>query len=187
MRNSRSSRKLPAAWLLHAALRVGGGEHAHVDAPGLRGADPLQFAGFKHAQQLGLLAQGNVGDFIEEERAAVGQFEAADAVGARIGECAFDVAEYLAFEGAFRQPAGIDGHQRHARARRSGVQQLGDDLFAGAVFAGDEHVGVGGANLGDQLQHRLHRGRAGDKVRHAFGAQQAVFEFELARAAQGLV
>ncbi len=56
-------------------LRIGGGEHAHIDATGLRGANALQFAGLKHAQQLGLLAHGDVGDFVEKERAAVGQFE----------------------------------------------------------------------------------------------------------------
>ncbi len=67
------------------------------------------------------------------------------------------------------------------------MEQLGDDLLAGAVFAGDEHVGVGGADLRDQFQDRLHGGSAGDELRHAFGAQQAVFELQLAGAAQGLV
>ena len=153
----------------------------------MRRAHALQFAGFEHAQQLGLLAQRDVGDFVEKERAAVGQFETADAVGARVGECAFHVAEDLALEGAFGQAAGVDGHQRHARARRSGVQQLGDDLLAGAVLAGDEHVGVRGPDLRDQFEHRLHGGRAGHELRHAFGAQQAIFQFQLARAAQRLV
>ena len=78
----------------------------------MRRAYALQFAGLKHAQQLGLLAQRDVGDFVEKERAAVGQFEAADAVGARVGECAFDVAEYFAFEGSLGQAAGVDGYER---------------------------------------------------------------------------
>ena len=104
-------------------LRVCGGENAHIDAAGLRGTDALQLAGFKHAEQFGLLAQGNVGDFVEKERAAVGQLEAADAIGARVGECAFDVAEDLALEGSFGQSAGVDGDQRHARrgAKRRGA------------------------------------------------------------------
>ena len=159
-------------------LGVGGGENAHVDAAGLRRAYALQLAGLKHAQQLGLLAQRDVGDLVQKKRAAVGQFEAADAVGARVGKCAFHVAEDFALEGALRQSAGVDGDQRHARARRSGVQQLGDNLLAGAVLAGDEHVGVGGADLRDQLEHRLHGGRAGDELRHAFGAEQAIFKLQ---------
>ena len=135
---------------------VGRGEDAHVDAACLRGADALELAGFENAQQLGLLANGDVGDFVEKERAAVGELEAADAIGAGVGECAFDVAEDLALEGAFREAAGVDGNQGHARAGRSGVEELGDDLFAGAVFAGDEDVGVGGTDLRDELEDRLH-------------------------------
>jgi hypothetical protein len=55
---------------------IGGGENAHIDAPSLRRADALQLAGLKHAQQFGLLAHRNIGNLIEEKRAAVGQFEA---------------------------------------------------------------------------------------------------------------
>ena len=97
------------------------------------------------------------------------------------------MAEELAFEGSFGHAAGVDRDQGHAGARRGGVKQTRDDLLARAVLAGDEDVGVGGADLRDQLEDRLHGGRAGDKVRHAFGAEQAVFEFQLAGAAQRLV
>jgi hypothetical protein len=72
---------------------VGGGDHADVDLAG--------GAGFEDAEELGLLADGDVGDLIEKEGAAVGQFEASDAVGAGVGEGAFDVAEELGLEGAF--------------------------------------------------------------------------------------
>ena len=65
--------------------------------------------------------------------------------------------------------------------------KLGHDLLACAVLAGDEDVGIGWPNLRDQFQHRLHGRRAGHKLRHAFGAQQAILHFELAGAAQGLV
>jgi hypothetical protein len=65
-------------------------------------------------------------------------------------------------------------------ARRGGVEQVGDDFFAGAVLAGNEHVGVGGADLRDEFEHRLHGGRAERSLRHAFGAEQAILEFELA-------
>ena len=67
------------------------------------------------------------------------------------------------------------------------MEQLGDDLLAGAMLAGNEHVGIGGADLRDEFEHRLHGRRADHELRHAFGAEQAVFEFKLARAAQGLM
>jgi hypothetical protein len=67
------------------------------------------------------------------------------------------------------------------------VKQLGDDFLAGAVLAGDKHVGVGRANLRDQLQHRLHGRRASHKLRHAFGTEQAILQLQLASAAQGMM
>ena len=60
-------------------LGVGGGENAHIDAPGLRGSHALQLAGFKNAQELGLLAHGDVGNLVEKQRApVVGQLEASE-------------------------------------------------------------------------------------------------------------
>ena len=97
------------------------------------------------AQQLGLQALRDVGDFVQEERAAVGHFEAAHAVGLGVGERALDVAEQLAFEDALGEAAGVDGDQRARGAQRDGVQRLRDQSLAGAVFAGDEDVGVGRA------------------------------------------
>jgi hypothetical protein len=71
---------------------------AHVHAQGAGGADALEFAGFQHAQQLGLLAQRDISDFIEENGAAVGEFEASDAVGAGVSKRAFYVAEEFTFK-----------------------------------------------------------------------------------------
>ena len=117
-RKKRSARKRPAS-ALGAQVGVGGGDHADVDVARGRGADALEFAGLEHAQQLRLLAERNVGDLVEEERAAVGEFEATDAVGARVGEGALDVAEELALEGALGERAGVDGDERAAaRAAR---------------------------------------------------------------------
>ena len=78
---------------------------------GLGGTDSLEVAGFDGAQELGLMLEGDIGDFIQEQRSAIGQFKAADAIGLGIGERAFDVAEDLAFKDPFREPAGIDRHQ----------------------------------------------------------------------------
>ena len=43
-----------------------------------------------------------------------------------------------------------------------------------------------GPTLRDQLEYRLHGGSGGNKLRHAFGAEQAILEFQLAGAAQRL-
>ncbi len=158
-----------------------------IDPPGLRRAHALQFAGLKYPQQLGLLPQRDIGDFIQKKCAAVGQFEAANAIGACIGKRPFYVAEDLALERALRQAARIHRHQRHARTRRSGVQQLGHDLLARAVLSGDQNVGVRRPHLRNQLQHRLHRRRPGHELRQALGPQQAVLHLQLPRPPQRLV
>ena len=143
-RNSRSWRNLPSAT---SACEVGIGrrEDAHIHAPRLRGADALELAGLEGAQQLGLQALRDVGDFVQEERAAVGHFEAAHAIALGVGERALHVAEQLAFEDALGQAAGVDRDQRARGAQRDRVQRLRDQSLAGAVLAGDEDVGVGRA------------------------------------------
>ena len=62
---------------LGAQVGVGGREDPHVDRAGAGIADPLQLAALEHAEQPGLLAQGQVRDLVEEEGAAVGHLEAA--------------------------------------------------------------------------------------------------------------
>jgi len=90
----------------------------------------------QHTKQLGLLAEGYVGDFVEEKSAAIGKLEAADAICTRISECALHVAEDFAFEGSLGKASGVDGNKRSAGAGRSGVEELGDNLLAGTMLAG---------------------------------------------------
>ncbi len=167
-------------------LRIGCAEQANVNSPSLRRAHALKFTGLKHPQQLGLLAQRNIGNLIEEKRAAVGQLKTADAVRTGVGEGALYVPEDFAFEGSLRQAAGIHGDERLASAGRGSVQQASDNFFAGAVFAGDEHVSVGRPDLSYEFEHWLHRGSLGDEFRHAFCPEEAVFKLELASTSQRL-
>ena len=60
----------------------------------------------------------------------------------RVGERALHVAEQLALEDALGQPAGVDRARAACSRAASRVQPAGDDLLAGAVLAGDEHVRV---------------------------------------------
>ncbi len=51
---------------------VGGGDDAHVDALGPRGAERPDLALLQDAQELGLQRGRQLGDLVEEQRAAVG-------------------------------------------------------------------------------------------------------------------
>ena len=96
-----------------------------------------------HAQQLGLQAAGDMSrNFIQEDRAAVGHLEAADALRHRAGEGAFFVAEKFAFEQVLRDGGAIDLDQRARGARAPGVDDVGQHFLADAAFAGDEHAAL---------------------------------------------
>ena len=127
----------------------------------------LELSGLEDPQELGLLARGHVGDLVEEERAAVGELEASDAVRARVGEGALDVAEELALEDALGDAAGVQRHERPRGAARGGVEGARDDALAGPVLPDDEDVRVGGPDALDHLEHRAHRRRLRDHLRLA--------------------
>ena len=58
-------------------VAVGRGDQAHVDLDRLDAADALELALLERAQQLHLHLDRDLADLVEEQRAAVGQLEAA--------------------------------------------------------------------------------------------------------------
>ena len=59
-------------------ILVRGGDDADIHALRAVAAEALEFLFLQNAQQFGLEVERKVADFIKKERAAVGQFEAAD-------------------------------------------------------------------------------------------------------------
>src|SRR5690606_19593261 len=84
---------------------VGGGEQAHVGAPGHRVADPLVHLLLDEAQQLGLQDQREIADLVQQQAAALGVADPAAGTGAGAGEGAAGVAEQLAFQQLRRRMA----------------------------------------------------------------------------------
>ena len=60
-----------------AQQAVGGGDDAHVERHRRAAAEALDFALLQHAQQLGLQRQRHLGDFVEQDRAALRLLELA--------------------------------------------------------------------------------------------------------------
>ena len=75
------------------------------------------------------------------------------------GERAGDVAEQLAFQQRFRQGAAGDFDERLVAAAAAAMDRAGDQRFAGAAFAGDQHGGPGVGDAVDHVEHRFMRGR----------------------------
>ena len=96
----------------------------------------------------------HVADFVEEQRAAVGLLEPADAllVGAR--ERALLVSEQLRFEEVLLQRGAVHLDEVARRAQRVVMNGAGDQLLAGSRFAADQHRRVALRHLLDDGEHR---------------------------------
>ncbi len=141
-------------------LAVGGRHHAHVDHDVVGSADAVDAVILEHAQELDLGGERQLGDLVEEERAAVRGLDAAHAPGAGVGVEARLVAEELALDQAFGQGAAIDRDERAVAPLAEAVQRARHQLLAGPGFPGDEHAEVG-AGGGERCADRPPASRVG--------------------------
>ena len=105
------------------------------------------------------------GDFIKEQRAAIGILEAAGPCPRGAGEGAGFIAEEFGVDQVFGQRRAVERDQRPGGAAAALVQQLCNDILARARGPGDQHRGRGigdGFNLGpDGLDRRAVADEAG--------------------------
>ena len=125
----------------------------------LLAADALELAVFDNAQQLLLHQPRGIGQFVQEQGAAVGALEPA-LVGAR---CAGERPGFVAEQFALEQRIG-DGRAVHLQIVpfppvREVMQALGDQFLARAALADDEHRLFQGRDLRDSLQNAQECGR----------------------------
>ena len=95
----------------------------------------------------------HLADLVEEDGAALGDFDQPLLVRVGAGERAAHVAEQLGLEQRLRHGAAVDGDERMLAPQRVEVHRARDQVLAGAGLAGDEHRAVG---LGDRLDHPEH-------------------------------
>src|SRR3954466_14966776 len=144
---------------------LGPGNHAHVDVDRLAAADALDRPVLDRAQQLHLHRQRYIVDVVEEQRAALGHFEAAWLVFNRAGERAALVAEELGLDQIFREQRAAHGDEGLVPAAARVMQQVGDYFLAGAALAGDDHAAVALADDLDEIEDRAHpRAVANDDI-----------------------
>ena len=107
------------------------GDHAYVAT--LRGAaaNTLVNAFLKYSQQLDLHGWVHVADFVEENRAAFGEFETTLAGVQRSGECASLVTEQFALQQFTGYGAAVNRNEGSLTACRSIVNRARHDFFAG--------------------------------------------------------
>src|SRR5262249_43249407 len=120
-------------------VAVGGGDDAHVGLDWCGPPDAVELALLQDTQQLRLRVGGDFAHLVEEDGAALGQLEPADAPRDGAGEGALLVAEEFALDQPARQGGTIDLDERTVLALARRVDRAGDQLLAGARLAGDEH------------------------------------------------
>lgn len=139
-----------------AQVAVGGGDETDVDLDGFGAADPFEGTGFQHAQQLDLGGGIDFTDFVEEQRAVVGDLEPPLVAFGGAGERSFFVTEEFAFKQRRGQRGAVDRHEI-AGAAAPVVDHPGEHLLAGAAFAGQQHGRPGRGDGFDQRHHFGHR------------------------------
>ena len=121
-------------------LAMRGADEAKVHRHGVACAHGRHAAVLQHAQQAGLQGQRHIADFIQEQRAAVGLAQAAQAAFlAGTGEGASHMAEQFGFDEVLGDGRAVDGHEGPGAAWAAGVQGARKHFLAHARFALDEH------------------------------------------------
>ena len=123
---------------------------AHIAVLRNAAADALEYALLQHPQQLHLHGWVHVAYFVEEDRAAVGDFEPPLARCQSTGEGALLVAEQFALEQLGGYGTAVDRHEWACSARRSLVDGARNDFLAGAGFAQNQYVAVEFGDLANQ-------------------------------------
>ena len=111
-----------------------------------------------------LHVHGQVGNFIEKQRAAAGGLKQPILICIGAGETAFAMAEEFALHQLGRDRAAIDRHERAGGTRAEVMHHTRDQLLAGARFAADKYRGLAARHFGDGLPDQLHRRRVAEQA-----------------------
>ena len=128
-------------------IPVGSRENTHVAAHRFGGADLLEYAVLYYPQELRLYAQGNLADFIQEDRTAVGKFEASTTVLGGVGKRSFHVTEQFALYEAFRKCGAVDPDEGPLPAGGVQMYLFGYELLADTALSAYEYRTVGSRRL----------------------------------------
>src|SRR5438132_5854568 len=92
-------------------------------------ADALDLSLLEHPQQCDLRLRGQLADFIQEDRAAIGGLEAAEAALRRARERALLVPEQLGRDERGRNGGAVHTDECGARAKRALVKGAGNQIL----------------------------------------------------------
>jgi len=148
------------------ALQVLMRRRQYPDAQGVRliAADGRHLVVFQDAQELHLHRHRDVGQFVEEDGAAVRQRQQARLRLCRARERAFDVAKEFALDEIRIERGDVNREEGPLAPRAVAMHGAGDQLLARAALAGDEHARLARRHQRDPLEHHLHGGTGADHL-----------------------
>ena len=144
---------------LGGEVTIGGGDHSGIDANRLRAAHALELLLLQHPQQLHLGLERQLPDFVQENRAAVGQLEAALLLLHRTGERPALMSKELALDQCGRQSAAIHLDHDRGLASAGAMQRACNQLLTCPGVAEQQHRRIGVGDELDRLEDLLHRRR----------------------------
>ncbi|MNY22422.1 hypothetical protein D3C86_1560330 [compost metagenome] len=159
-------------------VAVGGGHEPEIHPPRLPAAQPLDHAVFQHAQQLDLHLHRNIGDFVQEQRAAGCLFELAGlAMSMAARESARRMAEQFGLDQRGRERGQVQADQRRGLrplvialraegAPAGAVDGPRDEFLARAGLAQHQHGHVEPRHGLDLPAQPLHRRALADQQSH---------------------
>ena len=148
---------------LDRQVPVGGGQDARIHLYRRCAAEPVDLPLLQRAQQLGLQADVHLADLVQQQRAAVGCLELADAARHGAGEGTLFVAEQFRLQQVVGDGGAVQRDNGTGGAARAAVDVAGQYLLAGAGLTGDQHRGFRPRHLLGAPHRRRHRRIAHDQ------------------------
>src|SRR5262249_20341598 len=139
-------------------VAMGCSDHTHVGASRVRRSDSLELALLQHPQQLALHVEWQIANFIEEQGAAVRQFETPYSHTDCACERALLVSEEFAFDQAGRQGCTVHSDEGTRSPAAVRVCRACEELLAGAGLAEEEHDTIQRRDLCETLERVSHDG-----------------------------
>src|SRR5512139_1587946 len=105
----------------------------------MRASQALKLPVLDRSEQLGLQLVGQLADFVQENRAVIGEFKTADLARRRAGEGALLPTEQLTLDEVGRQTGAVHADERLVFAIALPVEKAGEYTFAGPGLSREKH------------------------------------------------
>ena len=113
------------------------GEDADIDRSRSGSTDAADLTVLEDAEELDLSSRWQRTDFVEKQRAAIGDLEEAWLCGMRVGEGTTLVSKELRLDEVLRERRTVHGDERSVVSRAALMNGSREELLAGSGFAND--------------------------------------------------